>query len=156
MGQDPARAQQLRRRGSDLGYLGTRLFGFGSNPSPSQVAFIDRTLARTDVEVWANVFPSLVDFDLSESLEAVHVPALIAVGDKDRLTPPAAARYMADRIPGSRLLILEDAGHCAFLEEHEVLDAEITAFADDVLVPATGPGKAADRRRRTVRRVQGP
>jgi pimeloyl-ACP methyl ester carboxylesterase len=156
MGQDPARAQQLRRRGSDLGYLGTRLFGFGSNPSPSQVAFIDQTLAGTDVEVWAKVFPSLVDFDLSESLEAVSVPALVAVGDKDRLTPPAAASYMADKIPGSRLLILEDAGHCAFLEEHEVLDAEIAAFADEVFSPAGAAGRAANRRRRTtVRRVPG-
>ena len=153
MGQDPVRAQQLRRRGSDLGYLGTRLFGFGSNPSPSQVAFIDKTLAGTDVEVWAKVFPSLVDFDLSESLAAVRVPALIATGDKDRLTPPAAARHMADRIPGSRLLILEDAGHCAFLEEHEVLDAELTAFADEAFVPARA---AARKRRRTgVRRVEG-
>ena len=152
MGQDPARAQQLRRRGSDLGYLGTRLFGFGSNPSPSQVAFVDKTLAGTDVEVWAKVFPSLVDFDLSESLAAVSVPALIATGDKDRLTPPSAARFMAEKIPGSRLLILEDAGHCAFLEEHEVLDAEIAAFADEVLVPGRA---AARRRRRTVRRVEG-
>jgi pimeloyl-ACP methyl ester carboxylesterase len=157
MGQDPARANQLRRRGSDLGYLGTRLFGFGSNPSPSQVAFIDQTLAGTDVEVWAKVFPSLVDFDLSESLEAVSVPALVAVGDKDRLTPPAAARHMADKIPGSRLLILEDAGHCAFLEEHEVLDAEIAAFADEVLAENQVPAKAAARKRRrtSVRRVKG-
>ncbi|HZA83476.1 MAG TPA: alpha/beta hydrolase, partial [Actinomycetes bacterium] len=153
IGQDPMRANQLRRRGSDLGYLGTRLFGFGSSPSPSQVAFIDRTLAGTDVEVWAKVFPSLVDFDLSESLAAVSVPALIAVGDKDRLTPPAAARHMADKIPGSRLLILEDAGHCVFLEEHEVLDAEIAAFADEVLAP--GGAAARRRRRRTVRRVEG-
>jgi pimeloyl-ACP methyl ester carboxylesterase len=153
LGQDPVRAHQLRRRGSDLGYLGTRLFGFGSNPSPSQVAFIDSTLAGTDVEVWAKVFPSLIDFDLSESLEAVAVPALIAVGDKDRLTPPAAARYMADKIPGSRLLILEDAGHCAFLEGHEVLDAELAAFADEVLVAA---GAAARRGRRAgVGRAQG-
>jgi pimeloyl-ACP methyl ester carboxylesterase len=152
MGQDPMRAQQLRRRGSDLGYLGTRLFGFGSNPSPSQVAFVDRTLAGTDVEVWAKVFPSLVDFDLSESLAAVGVPALIVTGDKDRLTPPAAARFMAEKIPGSRLLILEDAGHCAFLERHQVLDAEIAAFAGEVLAPA---GTAGGRRRRTVRRVKG-
>jgi pimeloyl-ACP methyl ester carboxylesterase len=152
MGQDPARAQQLRRRGSDLGYLGTRLFGFGSNPSPSQVAFVDKTLAGTDVEVWAKVFPSLIDFDLSESLEAVSVPALVATGNKDRLTPPSAARHMAEKIPGSRLLILEDAGHCAFLEEHEVLDAEIAAFADDVLAR---PGTGGRRRRPSVRRVRG-
>ena len=144
MGQDPVRANQLRRRGSDLGYLGTRLFGFGSDPSPSQVAFIDRTLAGTDVEVWAKVFPSLIDFDLSEVLEKVDVPALVAVGDKDRITPPSATRHMAEQIPGARLLILEDAGHCAFMEEHEVLDAEIAAFAAEVL---EGPRAQARRRR---------
>jgi pimeloyl-ACP methyl ester carboxylesterase len=141
MGQDPVRANQLRRRGSDLGYLGTRLFGFGSEPSPSQVAFIDRTLAGTDVEVWAKVFPSLIDFDLSEVLEKVNVPALIAVGDKDRITPPTAARHMAEKIPGARLLVLEDAGHCAFLEEHEVLDAELAAFASEALDQASTPSR---------------
>ena len=135
IGQDPVRANQLRRRGSDLGYLGTRLFGFGSNPSPSQVAFTDRLLAGTDVEVWAKVFPSLVNFDLSETLERLDVPTLIVVGDKDRLTPPAQARHMASRIADARLLVLEDAGHMAFLEEHQVLDAELTAFAHEVLAP---------------------
>jgi len=141
MGQDPVRANQLRRRGSDLGYLGTRLFGFGSEPSPSQVAFIDRTLAGTDVEVWAKVFPSLIDFDLSEVLDTLRLPALIAVGDKDRITPPTAARHMAERIPGARLLVLEDAGHCAFLEEHEVFDAELAAFASEVLDQASAPSR---------------
>jgi len=141
MGQDPVRANQLRRRGSDLGYLGTRLFGFGSEPSPSQVAFIDRTLAGTDVEVWAKVFPSLIDFDLSEVLDTLRLPVLIAVGDKDRITPPTAARHMAERIPGARLLVLEDAGHCAFLEEHGVLDAELAAFAAEVLDQASAPSR---------------
>ncbi len=144
-GADPVRANQLRRRGSDLGYLGTRLFGFGSHPSASQVAFVDRILAGTDVEVWAKVFPSLIDFDMSEALERLDVPTLVAVGDKDRLTPVASARHMAEKIGGARLLILEDAGHNAFLEEHEVLDAEIAAFATEVL------GPARRRRRRSAR-----
>ena len=135
IGQDPARANQLRRRGSDFGYLGTRLFGFGSNPSPGQVAFTDRLLAGTDVEVWAKVFPSLVNFDLSEVLERLALPTLIVVGDKDRLTPPAQARHMASQIADARLLILEDAGHMAFLEEHKALDAELTEFARQALGP---------------------
>jgi pimeloyl-ACP methyl ester carboxylesterase len=133
IGQDPMRAQQLRRRGSDLGYLGTRLFGFGSSPSPSQVAFTDRLLSSTDVEVWAKVFPSLINFDHSEVLERINVPTLIVVGDKDRLTPPAQARHMASKIKGARLLVLEDAGHMAYVERHEVFDAEVAAFARDAL-----------------------
>jgi len=133
IGQDPMRARQLRRRGSDLGYLGTRLFGFGSSPSPSQVAFTDRLLAGTDVEVWAKVFPSLVNFDHSEVLDNIDVPTLIVVGDKDRLTPPAQARHMASKIRGARLLVLEDAGHMAFVEKHEIFNAELATFARDAL-----------------------
>ena len=149
IGQDPMRAQQLRRRGSDLGYLGTRLFGFGSSPSPSQVAFTDRLLASTDVEVWAKVFPSLINFDHSEVLERIDVPTLIVVGDKDRLTPPASARHMASKIEGSRLLVLEDAGHMAFVERHELFDAELAAFAREVL------GGSSRRRRPRVARGGG-
>ena len=85
--------------------------------------------------------PSLIDFDLSEVLDTLRLPALIAVGDKDRITPPTAARHMAERIPGARLLVLEDAGHCAFLEEHEVLDAELAAFASEVLDQASAPSR---------------
>jgi pimeloyl-ACP methyl ester carboxylesterase len=141
IGQDPARARQLRRRGSDFGYLGTRLFGFGSNPSPSQVAFTDRMLAATDVEVWAKVFPSLINFDLSEVLERLELPTLIVCGDKDRLTPPAHARHMASKIAESRLLILENAGHMAFMEDHEVVNAEIADFTRQVF---------SSRRRRRI------
>jgi pimeloyl-ACP methyl ester carboxylesterase len=161
-GADPIRANQLRRRGSDLGYLGTRLFGFGSDPSPSQVAFVDRLLAGTDIEVWARVFPSLIDFDLSEVLERLDLPTIVAVGDKDRLTPVASARHMAEKIGGARLLVLEDAGHNAFLEEYDVLDAEIAAFAREVLAPARPAGRRRARPQRpagtprvAVRRVRG-
>jgi pimeloyl-ACP methyl ester carboxylesterase len=144
-GQDPDRALQLRRRGSDMGYLATRLFGFGSNPSPSQVAFIDRLLGATPVEVWTEVFPGLLDFDLEHVLATLPVPALVVAGDTDRLVPVASARHMATTIPDARLVVLPDAGHMAFMEEHELLDAALTAFAGEVL------GRAARRRRRSRR-----
>jgi pimeloyl-ACP methyl ester carboxylesterase len=62
---------------------------------------------------------------------------------------------MAEAIPGARLLILEDAGHLALLEEHEVLDAELTILAREALGPARrrrGPSRLRGR----VRRVPGP
>ena len=43
--------------------------------------------------------PRLVDFDLSESLEAVSVPALVAVGDKDRCCRPRPGTWPT-RSPG--------------------------------------------------------
>lgn len=131
-GQEPRLAHNLRRRGSDFGYLGTRLFGFGSNPSPSQVTFTDQLLAATDVGVWSQVLPALLDFDSSHLLASVAVPTLVAVGDKDRLTPISAARHMVATIPDARLLVLPDSGHMAFMEEHVLLDQAIATFVDEV------------------------
>jgi hypothetical protein len=42
---------------------------------------------------------------------------------------------MASKIPEARLVMLEDAGHMALLEEHEVLDAELADFANRALSP---------------------
>ena len=131
--QDPARANRLRGRGTDLGYLGTRLFGFGERPSPSQVAFIDGLLAGVDPGVWVRTFPSVTGFDLSAVLERLPVPALVLAGDRDRLTSPADARHMAARIPRARLVLLPGAGHAAFMERWQDANREIAAFAKEVL-----------------------
>jgi len=133
VGKDPHRAHGLRRRGSDMGYLTTRLGGFGARPSPRQVAFVDRLLIETDVEVWSQVFTGLLDFDMSHVLETLTVPALVVAGDADRLFPLAAATHMAATIPDARLLILPGTGHMAFMEKHEQLDAELVRFASEVM-----------------------
>lgn len=44
----------------------------------------------------------------------VSAPTFILHGENDALIPPAAARYLAAGIPGARLTILPDAGHCLF------------------------------------------
>ena len=133
VGKDPRRAHTLRRRGSDMGYLTTRLGGFSSSPSPSQVAFTDQLLTNTDVEVWSQVFPGLLDFDMGDVLETLPIPALVVVGDSDRLFPLPAAHHMAETIPEARLLVLPDAGHMGFMERHDVFDAELAKFAREVV-----------------------
>jgi pimeloyl-ACP methyl ester carboxylesterase len=79
------------------------------------------------------VFTGLLDFDMSHVLETLSVPALVVTGDADRLFPLTAAEHMAATIPDARLLVLPDTGHMAFMEKHEQLDAELTAFADRVM-----------------------
>jgi pimeloyl-ACP methyl ester carboxylesterase len=128
-GQRAHLAHQLRRRGSDFGYLGTRLFGFGPQPSPSQVAFTDRLLAGTDLEVWTSIFPGLLDFDLGDAIDRLDVPTLVVSGDADRIIRPASTRRLADRIAGAGLLVLPGAGHMAFMEAHERFNAALAAFA---------------------------
>ena len=52
-------------------------------------------------------------------LEAIKVPVLIIVGKEDKITPPAAARAMHEKIKDSRLCILNHAGHVANMENPE-------------------------------------
>ncbi len=53
------------------------------------------------------------DIDIRHVLPAVRVPTLILHGADDEIVPPEAARHLAGRIPGARLLELPGVGHLA-------------------------------------------
>ena len=59
---------------------------------------------------------TLRDFDVTEELSAVDVPALIISGGND-LSTPYIAKYMADRIPGARWELFRDCRHMCFAED---------------------------------------
>jgi pimeloyl-ACP methyl ester carboxylesterase len=63
-------------------------------------------------------------------LANIAVPTLVVHGRHDRMIPVANAQLIAERIPGSRLRILEDSGHLYPTEEPEV-DKAIAAFLVD-------------------------
>jgi pimeloyl-ACP methyl ester carboxylesterase len=65
------------------------------------------------------------DHGLSKRLHRVHAPTLIVWGQSDRVVPVAYAAEWQRRIPGSRLVVREDAGHMPHLEQPEGL-AELT------------------------------
>jgi pimeloyl-ACP methyl ester carboxylesterase len=44
------------------------------------------------------------------------VPTLIIVGSRDEFTPVSDAEFMRDRIPNSKMAIIEGAGHMPNLE----------------------------------------
>jgi pimeloyl-ACP methyl ester carboxylesterase len=46
----------------------------------------------------------------------VHVPTLVAVGDRDRICTPDDARALADRIPGAVFHVLRSCGHLSPME----------------------------------------
>lgn len=54
--------------------------------------------------------------DARPLLPELEAPTLVVVGGEDAITPPAAARAMADPIPNVRVEIIEDAGHVSSLE----------------------------------------
>jgi pimeloyl-ACP methyl ester carboxylesterase len=138
-----ARAERVRafmKEGrSDLSYLVARLTNFGHKASPGLVDYIAAISGQAPVEVWTDSLAGILSLDFRHALEHIRVPALVIVGDVDRVTPPASARALADALPDARLVVLEGAGHLTMLERHE----QFNGVAEQLLDRAFG---AADRR----------
>ena len=66
--------------------------------------------------------------DQVAALGAIHLPALIVVGQDDVLTPPALAQTMHAAIADSQLVIVPDAGHMAPMEQPEAVNAALESF----------------------------
>lgn len=61
--------------------------------------------------------------DSRATLGTITCPTLVVVGEEDTLTPPAAARVIADGIAGARYAPIARAGHLANVEQPEAFDA---------------------------------
>jgi pimeloyl-ACP methyl ester carboxylesterase len=118
----------FRKRANNLVYLGTRLMGFGSDPSPTQVAFIEKLLSEVPSSVWFKLIPTMLGLDVSRALDAIDVPTLVVVGEKDKLTPLAAAERIADCVPRADLVVLPDTGHVPMLERPDEFNALLRRF----------------------------
>jgi 3-oxoadipate enol-lactonase len=66
--------------------------------------------------------------DQTELLPQINVPALILVGREDAITPPEDSERMHDAIAGSRLKIIENAGHLSNLEKPEQFNQVLVEF----------------------------
>ena len=66
--------------------------------------------------------------DLLERFRIQTLPTLIVVGEDDKATPVSSARTMHEAIPGSRLVIIPEAGHVSNLEQPERFNAALRDF----------------------------
>ena len=69
-----------------------------------------------------------VNEDLTALLPEIKEETLLIWGDKDTATPIRDAKIMEEKIPGSALVVLEGAGHYAYLEQPEKFKRIIRAF----------------------------
>jgi pimeloyl-ACP methyl ester carboxylesterase len=116
----------------DISGLSYRLvrWGFGKDPSPTQVRFIRDVIASMPPDVRADTFRIMTGWDFRPYLAQVKVPALMVIGGRDRLVSPDESRALAGLLPRGRVVVLPDAGHAAFLERPNSFNAELRRFAE--------------------------
>lgn len=72
-----------------------------------------------------------------------HMPAVVMVGDRDRLTPPACAESIAGALPGATLRVLPGAGHMLPLERPDQVGTELVNIVRRVAREAKRGRRAA-------------
>ncbi|MGI8723745.1 MAG: alpha/beta fold hydrolase [Geodermatophilaceae bacterium] len=128
--QRPQVAERTRRLGKDIAFIATKRMTFsGRVIAPGLASYVDRMIASTPADVIGAFFPSLAGFDKSGVLTPLeNVATLILCGDADRTTPKAHSELLAEELPDSQLVIVENAGHLAMLEQPAVVNQHLRTF----------------------------
>ncbi|MFN4088939.1 MAG: alpha/beta fold hydrolase [Alphaproteobacteria bacterium] len=63
-------------------------------------------------------------------LPGLALPVLVIAGSEDRIAPLAEAERLAALVPGSRLVVVEDAGHAPYAEQPTRYNHAVSAFLD--------------------------
>lgn len=86
------------------------------------------SMAALHKESYIKAVEATADYEPVPDLEKFDVPTLLVFGGDDRVTPPKLGRRMHDRIPGSRFVVLDGAGHLSNIEAPEEFNSAVLAF----------------------------
>jgi pimeloyl-ACP methyl ester carboxylesterase len=123
----------IPRFSTPLGHAALRYIAFGPEATPAQVAFVERMLVTLPPDVRAKVGMAMSELELYDALPRLTVPTVVIAGEKDRMTPPAHARKIAEMLPQLKeLVVLPDTGHMAALEQPDVVTEALAELAAGV------------------------
>lgn len=116
-------------------------------PPESLRSFVEPVYGRVDpgvretvvsrvIEVGARVqlndFRCCDKFDIMDKIDRIETPTLVICGNEDEMTPVKYSQYLADRISGARLAIIEGSTHLVFMEKPAEVNRAIEAFLDSL------------------------
>lgn len=98
-----------------------------------------RGLSLVDVTLFLTMLAGATEHSAADLLPLIEVPVLVVGGALDGFTPPELSEQMANAIPGSELLIVEDGSHTAPIERPRLVDAAVEDFLSRRVFTATAP-----------------
>lgn len=105
---------------------------FGADSDPAQVRAAHRTIGRTALRTVGAWYGALSRHDEVVALAALsQVPVRVLVGERDLLTPPGEARFIAERLAADAVLdLMPDAGHMLPMERPQQVADHLTALVE--------------------------
>ena len=99
----------------------------------AEIEQIIKQAAVADPGVAIGDFTACNTYDMMDRISEIRVPVLVIGAADDISTPAKYAAFLADRIPGARLLMVTSAGHMAPLEKAEEMNAAVADFLKALL-----------------------
>jgi 3-oxoadipate enol-lactonase len=95
--------------------------------APQAVARLKQMVLDTPVEGYIGCGEAVRDMDHREIIRTITAPTMITAGRHDPGTTVEAAEFLRDRIPGSKLVVL-DAAHIANVEQAHAYTEALLGF----------------------------
>ncbi len=73
-------------------------------------------------------------YDVTNRVEQICIPALLAIGQYDWITPLDDSQHIAKDIPHAKLLLFENSGHFPFVEEPKKFQSVLTDFLNHLSI----------------------
>jgi proline iminopeptidase len=109
---------------------------YGARPDPDYDPQAQDTTTAWDLyrEMWGSHGEFVIDGNLSSveylgKLSMIRVPTLIIAGDHDECDP-SLSKEMNAKIKGSKLVILPNSGHMAFVDQPNMWNRSVAAFVN--------------------------
>jgi pimeloyl-ACP methyl ester carboxylesterase len=102
-----------------------------SRDFPEVIDYCRRVVAANDHDGYVNAYQVLVGNDLGPELPRIRHKTLVLTGENDIGAGPKAARFIAERIAGSHLIVLPRLRHQLLLEAPELVGGILREFFSD-------------------------
>lgn len=138
-GADPAKAAAMRSRAAELDEHGPEAFAAKRAKRLLSPAAPPEAVERVAAAMAAAIrlpghgyaAESMAGTDHGPRLGEIRAPALVVVGDRDAVCPPAESRRLAAGIPGARYAEIPGAGHLSNQERPEAFAAAVREFLEE-------------------------
>ncbi len=110
-------------------FISRRLF-----PKPEQAAMREQLVERwsaNDPGAYRAAMRAIAGWSVLDRIDTIRCPTLVISGDRDYL-PADAKRAYTERIPGARLVVIEDSGHATPIDQAEQFNKTVLEFLGGV------------------------
>ena len=101
---------------------------FYNHVAPEIKDLVLDNIIEVGARVLLNDFQACDNFDIMDKVPQIKAPTLVICGTQDDMTPLKYSHYLVDKIPGARLVVIENASHMVFLEKPQEVNQAIEDF----------------------------